>query len=115
MCVERKRNDYIENVLRLYPELVKGYDHLDQRGKQEVEAVEAAFDMLRTSDMFPEEKMDLCCLVFFEGRTLTVAADKCHISYATAKRWKSQIIELVGKGLPGACETSESPHEHPEQ
>lgn len=68
--------------------------------EEELEAVTMALDELQAIDRYADEKMTFYELIFSDGKTLTAAADDCYISYATAKRWKSQIIDLVSGELP---------------
>ena len=58
-----------------------------------------AFDEL-ACDRCAMEKIAFAILLFDKGETMVKAADKCYISYATAKRWKRQIVELVDRWLP---------------
>ena len=67
---------------------------------EELDAVAMAFDELQAIDRFADEKMAFYELIFAQGKTLLAAADDCYISYATAKRWKSQIMDLVLGELP---------------
>ena len=75
-------------------------DDDEEPTEEELEAVTMAFDELQAIDRYEDEKMAFYKLIFADGKTLTAAADDCYISYSTAKRWKSQIIDLVSVELP---------------
>jgi len=67
--------------------------------RAEIDAAARAFDEL-ACDRCAAEKVAFAILIFDQGKTMVYAAEKCYISYATAKRWKKQIVELVARWLP---------------
>ena len=64
----------------------------------DLRAAAIAFDEL-ACDRAGSEKMAFALLIFDQGRTMVEAASRCYISYATAKRWKAQVLDLVIRHL----------------
>ena len=66
---------------------------------EDIDAVAAAFDELSTDRAFVE-KVAFAIRMFNRGESMAEAARRCYISYATAKRWKRQLLELTDRRLP---------------
>lgn len=67
--------------------------------KRETDAVRKAVEQTRLLDT-GEERISMIRLVFWKKtHTLEGAAQKCHISYITAKRWHSEFIMEVAKNF----------------
>lgn len=72
---------------------------LPRKEQLRLEAVEKAIDDTRK---LPNGKwrVEIIDRVYFrKSHTLTGAANCCHVSYGTAKRWHADFIRMVGENL----------------
>ena len=72
---------------------------LPEINRRELEAVRQAIEETRTLPN-GEERLEMVRLVFWKKtHTLDWAAMKCHVSYATARRWHGEFIKNVARGF----------------
>ena len=89
--MSRPRHDwwgYAKGMIRRYPDAVNAREH---------SAVERAVGVTRG---LPDgaERMALVDMIFWRrSHTLSGAADACHVSERTARRWHTAFIRLVAQ------------------
>ena len=94
----KTRNDRVAAAIRAYLDGDDLPPHEPTAPQGDIDAVAAAFDELSTDRAFVE-KVAFAIRMFSRGESMAEAARRCYISYATAKRWKRQIVGIVEQRL----------------
>jgi len=107
-------HDYVQDVVRQYPERVKVYDSLDQDAKKEVDAVAAACRLLDLEEENKELQLRVITARYWTDhkRPVDLIAMDLFACSNTVKRWDRKFLRNVA-ALLGVYTPANSPDQLP--